>query len=158
MSLITKELKSIASYSPHPFKIVWTTDSNNISKIRVSPGTIADILATNWDTDFSASTSSGIYYVKFIITTSGLDLTSAKIVVDTSIPKIQPITKNKLNSTIEVLLGIIKDGTIIQIVSSNTPGNVVEQFRIQKTDGQIGSTISYDYYYRLGIGVLVFQR
>jgi len=150
MALVTKELKSFSDALAHPFKIIWTTNQNNISVIRVYPGTIAGILATNWDTDFTVSTS-GRYYVKFVLGTNGslgnLNLTTAKIVIDSSLPKVQSIKKNGLDPSIEILIGVIQDGAISQVFYSNAAGKVVEYYKLEKQNSQLGSE-SYDYYYR----------
>jgi hypothetical protein len=152
MALQSKELKSSVYNKPHPFQMEWipAATQGGQPKLKVSPGLIGGVLATNWDQEFSVPLN-GTFIAKFILSTNGLNIGAATIEIDSSLPAVQKILKDKLDSKIEFAFGIIKDGSITPIITTNMPGRIVTQYQLIRANSKPEAP-SYDYYYRFELG------
>jgi hypothetical protein len=118
-------------------------------KIRVQPGTLNGILASNWDAEFNAA-SSGLYYAKAVITTDGESITGVTIAIDTSEPSEQEPVEFGIASTIEYLFGLFAEGAVYRVIN---PGNITLAPRVWLTTSADPAAAPgespYDIYYRL---------
>lgn len=130
MSLILKEIKPTLEESAHAFQIFsrpGTLDEtgNPIEYIvTIAPGTVNNILPQNIIdkkgvlTEFKISLDT-LNYVKLLFNTNGKSINSAKISVDSKVITQQVAAAFSLPTIAEYLLGVVYNGQIYQLISTN---------------------------------------
>jgi hypothetical protein len=81
----------------------------------VQPGTISNILPSNWDEEFTAN-SNTLYYAIAIITTDGRDITGVSMDITTSAPTQQAPQKFGIESNVEYLFGLFFNGATFNVL------------------------------------------
>lgn len=133
--------------SPWDLKITRTDDGKY--KVSVIPGLLNNYLATNWEIEKELS-GDAMHYCKAVVKTDGKNISSVTIAIDTNTPKNQKPLKWSIESTIEILFGLIKSGVgyrtvpIGQIIVS--PKLWIRATREEPVDA---GEVPYDEYYYL---------
>jgi hypothetical protein len=109
-----------AAPTRQPWDLIATPDPDSTAenppyKIRVQPGTISNILPSNWDQEFTAN-SNTLYYAIAIIATDGRDITSVSIDITTTAPTQQAPQKFGIASSVEYLFGLFFDGATFNVL------------------------------------------
>lgn len=78
--------------------------------VRVQPGTAAGILASNWEDEFTCAEDDLCYGV-LEVTTDGQFITGTTINVTNTLPTIQTPQKFGIQSSINIVFGMFKNGT-----------------------------------------------
>lgn len=97
-----------------PWDIVIEDSTENSYTLKVQPGTLAGVLPSNWDSEFTASSDELVYGVAKV-TTDGQFVNSVEIVISSTAPAIQPPVKFGLSEEIDILFGLFKDGASYNI-------------------------------------------
>lgn len=85
-------------------------EGDNISyTLKVVPGTLAGILSTNWDDEFSAESGS-LYYGIARVSTDGQFVNGVTIEITQDAPSPQQPQKYAIAEEVEILFGLFKDG------------------------------------------------
>lgn len=112
----------------------------------IRPGTVNNILATNWSTPFVVNTSE-TYYLKTNVLTQDAEVTTHSLVLDSTPPPAFQVAKGAPPVSFSVLLGIILNGVWYRTIG---PGSLmatsVEAFRTSKEEPAPG-TLPYDIWY-----------
>ena len=86
-------------------------EENNITyTVKVVPGTLARILPSNWNDEFTCDEDT-LYYGIARVSTDGQFISGVEIDVTATAPEDQTIEKFGLNSSVDILFGLFKDGT-----------------------------------------------
>ena len=78
--------------------------------VKVVPGTLARILPSNWNDEFTCDEDT-LYYGIARVSTDGQFISGVEIDVTDTAPEDQTIEKFGLNSSVDILFGLFKDGT-----------------------------------------------
>jgi hypothetical protein len=130
MSLILKEIKPTIEESAHAFQIFsrpGVSDENGnptVYIVTIAPGTVNNILPQNIIdnngvlTEFQISLNT-LNYVKLFFNTNGKSINSATVFVDSKVITQQVATAFSLPTSAEYLLGVVYNGQIYQLISTN---------------------------------------
>jgi hypothetical protein len=130
MSLILKEIKPTVDESAHAFQIFsqpgdLDEDGNPREYIiTIAPGTVNNILPQNIIdkkgvlTEFKIPLDT-LNYVKLLFNTNGKSINSATISVDAKVVTQQIAAAFSLPTTAEYLIGVVYNGQIYQLISTN---------------------------------------
>jgi hypothetical protein len=145
------------SSNRHPFQITSIASSddenNNAYAITVRPGTINNLLPTGIFDGASLKQTeigSGLQYVVLQAQSDGRQITSAAISVESSAPEAQAPVVFGLPSSLDVLLGIVKDASVFQVVIDNILVTGKQQFVAQKGGNVAPGELPYEIYYVWG--------
>jgi hypothetical protein len=94
--------------APHPWDIYIVSSEDDQYTVKVRPGTVAGILPSNWDDEFTCSKDE-LYYAKANVTTDGLDVTAVSIVIDTAPPATQEAQQFAIDTEVEILFGLFEN-------------------------------------------------
>ncbi|MEY4370985.1 MAG: hypothetical protein RIQ48_701 [Pseudomonadota bacterium] len=108
------------SSSIYPWDLIISSDEKNQLSVSVIPGLLLNYLPTNWDIVKKIDNTS-FYYAKACLSTNGIAFTNVTIKIDTTPPKIQEPQINAIESTVEVLFGLIKAGSVYRTIPN---GNI----------------------------------
>jgi hypothetical protein len=112
-----KKFQRGSSGSISPWDLVASkVESSNRYKITVIPGLVNNFLAKNWNEEFLVNEGS-LYYAKAAIETDGVAITDVTIKIDGTPPKIQSPQLYSIESSIEILFGLFRSGTIYRTVA-----------------------------------------
>lgn len=110
--------KSSSAARPLPWDLkVSQNEEEGSYTVTVEPGTLNNFLPDNWDDEFSATDA--MHYAKAVITTDGRQQTGLSIAIDTTAPQAQAPQEFAVPTTIELLFGIIIEGTAFRTISSS---------------------------------------
>jgi hypothetical protein len=99
-------------------------DENPPYLVSVQPGTLNNILPSNWNTvgidgavDVPCA-GTGLYYAKAVIATDGEAITSVTIAIDTTEPAVQEPQEFAVETQIEYLFGLFALGAVYRVVGA----------------------------------------
>lgn len=93
-------------------------EGGNISyTVKIRPGTISNILPSNWDDTFTVGEE--LCYGIATITTDGKDITGLSIDITTDQPQQQTPQKFGVQSSIEYLFGLFKEGASYNVLKES---------------------------------------
>jgi hypothetical protein len=130
MSLILKEIKPSSELSTHAFQIFSRPgaldDTGKVLDyiVTIAPGTVNNILPTNIIsskgvlTDFKIALDT-LIYVKLLFNTNGTSINSATVSVDAKVVTQQVATAFSLPTTAQYLIGVVYNGQVYQLISTN---------------------------------------
>lgn len=95
--------------SPLPWDITVENSTENSYTLKIQPGTLAGVLPSNWDAEFTA-TADDLYYGIAKVTTDGQFVTGVEIDIADTPPQLQPPVKFGLAEDIDILFGLFKEG------------------------------------------------
>lgn len=107
-----------SAIEPRPWDMVVVNSDEENHTVKVRPGTIAGILPSNWDDEFTCSKNE-LYYGKAVVTTDGRNVTSATIVIDTAEPAQQETLEFSVPGEVEFLFGLFENEGFRTTTSSN---------------------------------------
>jgi hypothetical protein len=88
---------------------IYVTDSEEESyTVKVRPGTVAGILPSNWDDEFTCNKDE-LYYGKAKATTDGRNVTAVEIVIDSTPPQEQEANEFAVDAEVEFLFGLFEN-------------------------------------------------
>lgn len=130
MSLILKEIKPTLEESAHAFQIFsrpgdLDETGNPINYIvTIAPGTVNNILPQNIIDSNGALTEikislNTLNYVKLFFNTNGKSVNSATVYADPKVVAQQVAAAFSLPTSVEYLLGVVYNGQIYQLISTN---------------------------------------
>lgn len=103
-------------------------EEGNISyTLKVMPGTLAGILPSNWDDEFTVN-GDGLFYGIARVTTDGEYISAVEIDIASQPPLEQEAVKFGLSTEIDIVFGLFKEGSAYNVVNSgniNVRGQVV---------------------------------
>jgi hypothetical protein len=121
-------------------------DPNPPYKVRVQPGTLNGILATNWEIEQDVA-GTGLYYAKAKITTDGEVVTGLQIVINTTPPSVQQAALFGIEEDIDVLFGLFSQGNTYRVIGDgDIQGQPVVWLITDRPDATPG-TLAYNIYY-----------
>jgi hypothetical protein len=89
-------------------------EGNITYTLKVQPGTLARVLADNYDDEFEAN-DSDLYYGIARVATDGTYITGVSLNITTNAPSQQEATRFGLPTEIEILFGLFKEGQSINL-------------------------------------------
>jgi hypothetical protein len=92
-----------------PWDIYIKEAQDDTYTLKVVPGTLAGILSSNWDNEFTAN-DADLYYGIATVTTDGTYITNVTIDITTTEPTFQEATEWGLPGSVEILFGLFKNG------------------------------------------------
>ena len=145
MSLILKEIKPSSDESSHAFQIFSRVGAvDETGKIldyivTIAPGTVNNILPTNIISSKGVLTEFKIVlntlnYVKLKFNTNGKSINSATVLVDKTVVPQQVAAAFSLPTTAEYLLGVVYNGQVYQLISTNLNLGGKVQYVLKATD------------------------
>jgi hypothetical protein len=105
------------------------TEPSIVYKCTFNLGTVNNVVATNWDDEFTLPTDDTIKFVVLTITTDSGKVTGVSISVDTAPPTDDVIAKDTPPVTHYIVLGAIGKTSAQMIVTTNIEEIAVEVFR-----------------------------
>jgi len=85
-------------------------ESENEWTLQVRPGTLARVLPTNWDEEFSASGEDTLHYGIATATTDGRAITGVTISITTTAPELSEPLKYAIPEEVEFVFGLFQGG------------------------------------------------
>lgn len=129
-----------------PFEVTLADIGGGDLEAVVNPGTVNNILATNWLTPFTIS-AAGTHYLVADVVTADAEVTSHTLAMDASAPPGIPPTMGLPPTSFSVLIGVIIAGVWHRTLG---PGSItatpVEAYRTTKVSPAPG-TLPYDVWY-----------
>lgn len=138
---------AVGTDAPIPFDVTFVS-VGELGDLTASvvPGTVNNILGTNWATPFTIS-STGTYYLVTAVVTADAQVTSHTLAMDGSAPSTFPVNMGLPPTSFDVLIGIVIDGTWYRTIG---PGSIsaqsLEAYRTSKAAPAPG-TLPYDIWY-----------
>jgi hypothetical protein len=132
----------------HPFQIVSRPDPDNQNSylVTVRPGTINNVLATNWDIEESVAANT-LKYVVLTVYAANNAIVSSLLSLDSAPPVgEQAPVKWGLPTEFKVLIGFVRGGQIWQIIYDNLSYAAAKRITTDREDPQIGQ-LPYDNWY-----------
>jgi len=93
----------------NPWDIYVESSEEDTYTLKVQPGTLGGVLASNWEAEFEAS-GNGLFYGIAKVTTDGTYITGVTISISDEEPQFQEATEWGLPDTVDILFGLFKDG------------------------------------------------
>ena len=100
---------------PQPWDIYVADETEGSQTLKVLPGTLNGFLASNWDQQFTCSTT-GFYYAKAIVATDGQAMTGVTIAIDEEVPSAQMAQAFGIDASIEIAFGIVSEGIVYRTI------------------------------------------
>ena len=125
----------------------------NDDQLTVRPGTVNQIIATNYQDSFTIDTETKQYFVLDCVINNGR-LVSMSFAVDAEEPGAPTVEKNLPPSTFKILVAILDNGSYNKVIGNGmVTANVVEVYRAAKPPGDTGAgELPLDIYYTWSIG------
>jgi hypothetical protein len=131
-------------------------DENPPYLVSVQPGTLNNILPSNWNTvgidgavDVPCA-GTGLHYAKAVIATDGEAITGVTIAIDTTEPAAQEPQEFGIETEIEYLFGLFAEGQVYRVIGAGHITMSPEQWLVVSADPAAAPGESpYDIYYRL---------
>jgi hypothetical protein len=136
-----------------PWDLIAFTDPESESenppyKIRVQPGTLNNILPSNWDEEFTANKDT-TYFAFAQVATDGLAITGVTIQFDTTPPSLQSPEKYGIAGSVDILFGVFRNGGN-RVIGSGNIGVNPDRWLLASADPAAAPGESpYDIYYLL---------
>ena len=141
-----------APATPQPWEIIPRRDSNNENQylLTVRPGTLNNILPSNWDDEFTCA-ATGLFYAKAVISTDGYSVTGVTVEIDANAPVEQAPVKFALASSVEYLFGLFSNGLAYRVIGAGHINVPTRTWLVTNASpaAQPGQS-PYDIYYVLG--------
>jgi hypothetical protein len=103
-----------AAQKRQPWDIYVAAKQEGTYTLRVQPGTLARVLASNYNDTFSAN-NTALYYGIARVTTDGTYITGVSLDITTSAPSQQEATRFGLPAEIDILFGLFKSGESLNL-------------------------------------------
>ncbi len=116
--------------------------------INVRPGTVAGLLPTNWDEQFSCD-SETLYYAKALITTDGRDVTQAEIAVDQTPPSEQESVQFGVQAEVEILFGLFFNTAYRTIANGHIQAQPEAYITTTASPAALPGEIPYTIWYKI---------
>jgi hypothetical protein len=118
-------------------------------KLRVQPGTVSQLLPTNWQDEFQAS-SETLYYGIASVATDGRFVTAVTIDITLGAPTNQEAQKYGVDDPVEILFGLFKDGKSYNVAGGRNIPLIAEAVLATSADppASVGQS-PYDIWFRL---------
>jgi hypothetical protein len=138
---------------PKPWDLISRRDpesepENPSYLVRVYPGTISNVLADNWDTEYTASEGI-VYFGKAVVSTDGQDITGVTVAFDNQEPTFSSPAEFSTPATIEVLFGLFLDGKSYRTIGAGSPVYRPRPWLTQPANGSGPGELPYTIYYTL---------
>lgn len=137
-----------AAPEPRPWDIYVVDSDDDTYTVKVRPGTIADILPSNWDDEFPCDKDT-LYYGKVIVTTDGKNVTSATIAIDTDEPEQQETLEFAVDSPVQFLFGLFENEGFRIVTVGNISAYPSLQITTSKSPAAAPGESPYVLWYRL---------
>jgi hypothetical protein len=113
----------------NPWDIYVESSEEDTYTLKVQPGTLGGVLASNWEAEFEAS-GNGLFYGIAKVTTDGRFVTGVTLEIGEDPPTQQSPTAWGLEEEIDLLFGLFKDGASYNLVGA---GNLPAEARLVAT-------------------------
>jgi len=118
--------------------------------VRVIPGTVARVLADNWDYEFTGIQRETLYFGIARVTTDGTYITSVTLDMTDEPPAPQGAVKFGLAEEIDLLFGLFKDGAAYNVVGEADLSVVATNVAVAEADPPAApGAAMFEVYYRL---------
>ena len=115
--------------------------------IRMSPGSVNNLMPSNMFSSFIVGTGTSPVYVKAVVASDGTKVTSSAFAVNTTPPVAQSPTASALPTSVEVLVAIVNSGIAYRTIGCGSVSlQGVEDYRLDKATAVAGS-LAYTPYY-----------
>ena len=112
---------------------------DNKYKVKFNIGTINNVCASNWETNFDLPTDDSVRYATLTITSANGKITSVVISLETNPMTEDFVLKDTPPTSHKILIGVVSQKQQIMIEDSNLNASASEVFRESKTSTAIGS-------------------
>lgn len=131
----------------HPFQIVsGQTAKDAPYKVVIRPGTLNNVVASNWDIETNVSEGQ-LRYVVLTVTATNNAVISTSLSFDSSPPTgEQSPQKWALPTEFKVLIGMVQPPKVFQIVTDNLSFNASKRITTDRSNPAIGQ-LPYDNWY-----------
>jgi len=132
----------------HPFQISSRQNPDNANQylVTVRPGTLNNVLSSNWTEEFTAGKEE-LRYVVLTATATSNAVVSTALSLDASPPTAeQSPVKWGLPTEFKVLIGLVRGPQIWQVVYNNLSYAGIKRITTDRANPQIGQ-LPYDNYY-----------
>jgi hypothetical protein len=136
------------SPTTHPFQISSRQNPENVNQyfVTVRPGTLNNVLSSNWTEEFTAGKEE-LRYVVLTATATSNAVVSTALSLDASPPTAeQSPVKWGLPTEFKVLIGLVRGPQIWQVVYNNLSYAGIKRITTDRANPQIGQ-LPYDNYY-----------
>jgi hypothetical protein len=116
--------------------------------VRIYPGTISNVLADNWDTEYTANEGT-VYFGKAVVSTDGQDITGVSVAFDDQEPTFSSPAEFSTPATIEILFGLFLDGKAYRTIGAGSPVYRPTPWLTQPANGAGPGELPYTIYYTL---------
>jgi len=125
-------------------------DENPPYLVSVQPGTVARVLADNWDYEFTGIQRETLYFGIARVTTDGTYITSVTLDLTDEPPAPQEAVKFGLAEEIDLLFGLFKDGAAYNVVGEADLSVVATNVAVAEADPPAApGEAMFEVYYRL---------
>jgi hypothetical protein len=133
-----------------PWDLISSQDPENedIYLVRVQPGTLNNILPSNWDEQFTANKDT-TYFAFAQVATDGLAITGVTIQFDTTPPSLQSPEKYGIAGSVDILFGVFRNGGNRVIGNGNIAVNPDRWLLASADPAAAPGESPYDIYYLL---------
>jgi len=133
-----------------PWDLISRQDPENedIYLVRVQPGTLNNILPSNWDEQFTANKDT-TYFAFAQVATDGLAITGVTIQFDTTPPSLQSPEKYGIAGSVDILFGVFRNGGNRVIGNGNIAVNPDRWLLASADPAAAPGESPYDIYYLL---------
>lgn len=137
----------------YPFDITLTDQGDTTSIATIWPGTINQLLPSNYLTGVSVS-NTGTHYLVLDCTASDGEITAAPLAIESAAPSAISPTQGTPPVAFQVLIGIIISGVAFKVWGNgNMTAAAAESFRVDKGSPVPGS-LPYDVYYTWNLSLV----
>lgn len=126
-----------------PFDATLSGSEETGYTFKLEPGTMNSLLPSNMFDEFTC-THSEILQIKVRGVSDGKKITGCSMVCSAADPNIQTPVQNALPTSVDVVTGVIFEGTYYRVISDGSLiMNGAEQFRTDKTSPGVPGTMAY---------------
>jgi hypothetical protein len=118
IGLATTLNSSTSIIEPKPWDIVVDSIQNNTYTVKIHPGTISNILASNWDDEFTVIKDQLAYGVA-TISTDGKTINAISIGISNEPPQQQEPQKFAVQESVEYLFGLFVNGATYNVLGGS---------------------------------------
>jgi hypothetical protein len=137
---------NITPTTTHPFKISSVKNEDDEYVVTVRPGTINNVIPTNWDIE-ETIIEDELNYVVLQVEATANKIISCTIALEQSPPTAEPDPiKWGLPEEFDVLLGFVRNSQVWQIINTNLSFNAAKRITTDREGPQIGE-LPYDNWY-----------
>jgi hypothetical protein len=116
--------------------------------VKVYPGTISNVLADNWDTEYTANEGT-VYFGKAVVSTDSQDITGVTVVFDAQEPTFSSPAEFSTPGNVEILFGLFLDGKSYRTIGEGSPVYRPRPWLTQPANGAGPGDLPYTIYYTL---------